>query len=239
MSLLRRTRGELAGAWRSLRYDLGRQPAEPPAGGPDVTSTGMNTFGGHVLAEEPPTGHERHRPPPRRALAVSVLGLLTVVGAAGAYLAVVNGLGSIAPERPAAADTFPVRPAVTSDAEIGSGPAPRPGRPAKRTATATSPATSPAAAGPVEAAQVPPLPGVPAATPGVGPVRTTKPTSTECKCNPPVPTPTAPTSSPSPTPSADPSGPSETPLPSESSATPDESAEPRDSRRHRYWRRRH
>jgi hypothetical protein len=234
MSLLRRTRGEMAGAWRSLRYDLGRRPAEPPADGPDMTSTGMSTVGGHLLVEEPPTGHERHRPAPRRAVAVSVLALLTVVGAAGAYLAVVNGLGSIAPERPAAADTFPIRPAVSANAEIGSGPA-------RRTARRAAPGTvgvAPSAAQ-VEAAPLRPLPPLPAPASPASPVRTTKPTSTECRCNPPVPTPTAPTSSPSPTPSADPSGPWETPAPGEPSATPDESAEPSESPRHRRWRRHH
>lgn len=50
MSVWRRTRNEVAGAWRSLRYDLSRRPepgvtrAAAPA--PDVTSTGMSTFGG-------------------------------------------------------------------------------------------------------------------------------------------------------------------------------------------------
>ena len=48
MSLWRRTSTEMAGAWRSLRYDMGRRPSEPPAGGPDVTSTGMCTFGGQA-----------------------------------------------------------------------------------------------------------------------------------------------------------------------------------------------
>jgi hypothetical protein len=235
MSLLRRTRGELAGAWRSLRYDLGRRPAEPPADGPDMTSTGMNTFGGHLMVEEPPTGYGQHGRPPRRALAVSLLGLLTVLGAAGAYLGVVNGLGSIAPERPAAADTFPIRPAVSANAEIGAGPARRAGRPA----TAGTVAATPPAAQVEAAAVLPPFPQPPATTSPVSPVRTTKPTSTECRCNPPVPTPTAPTSSPSPTPSADPSDPWETPAPGEPSATPDESAEPSESPRHRRWRRHH
>jgi len=233
MSLLRRTRGELAGAWRSLRYDLGRRPAEPPAGGPDVTSTGMNTFAGHLLVEEPPTGYEQQRPP-RRALAVSALGLLTVVGAAGAYLAVVNGLGPIAAETPAAADTFAVRPAVSAKAEIGPGPARRAPRPA---ATGTVAATT--AATQAEAERPAPLPQPPGRTSPISPVRTTKPTNTECQCNPPVPTPTAPTSSPSPTPSGDPADPSETPAPGESSATPDESVEPSESPWRRRWRRSH
>ena len=100
----------MAGAWRSLRYDMGRRPSEPPAGGPDVTSTGMNTFGGTQwdFARSRP----RCRSPagrPRRAggpLLVSAFGLLTVLGAAGAYLVVVNGLVPLRGQTPAAAGTF-------------------------------------------------------------------------------------------------------------------------------------
>ncbi len=236
MSLLRRTRAEVAGALRSLRYDLGKHPVEPPAGGPDMTSTGLSTFGGLPI-EEPSSGYAGRRRPPRRALAVSALGLLTVAGAAGAYLAVVNGLGAPAPEQPAAADTFPARPAATSNAEIGAGPAVAVTSDGRITVTATTPD------GRVVTGQAPaPLPPTavsPRATKNVSPVRTRIPTSPECKCDPPVPTPTAPTTSPSPTPStspSDPGRPSE-PEPSESSATPDESAEPSQSpqaRRHRH-----
>src|SRR4051812_40192462 len=120
MSLWRRTRTEVAGAWRSVRYDFGRRPSEPAAEGPDVTSTGMSTFGGRPL-DEPPAGSGERRHPPRRAVAVTAFGLLTVAGAAGAYFAVVNGLGSVLSETPAAADTFPPAPAVTSHARIGAG----------------------------------------------------------------------------------------------------------------------
>jgi hypothetical protein len=241
MSLLRRTRAEMAGAIRSLRYDLGKHPVEPPAGGPDMTSTGMSTFGG-LPVEEQSSRYVGRRPPPRKALAVSTIGVLTVAGAAGAYLAVVNGLGALVSE-PAAADTFPARPTATSNAEIGEGPVTAPGRVAATTTitadgrvvtTGEAPAPRPPA-GP--GALVPPAP----ATKNTSPIRTTIPTSPECKCNPPVPTPTAPTGSPSPTPStssSSPAGsPSTDPAPSESSATPDESVEPSGSpqgRRHRH-----
>jgi hypothetical protein len=205
-----------------------------------MTSTGMSTFSGLSL-EEPPSGYERRRPPPRKALAVSTIGLLTVAGAAGVYLAVVNGLGSLVPEKPAAADTFPARPAATSNAEIGAGPvAAAPGRAAVTTTTTTSdgrvvtageaPAPRPPAAG-----VVPPARG----TQNASPIRTTIPTSPECKCNPPAPTPTAPTGSPSPTASASPSPSSSGSASPSGSATPDESAEPSDSPQARRSRHRH
>jgi hypothetical protein len=249
MSLLRRTRTEVAGAWRSLRYDLGRAPAaeaEAPPDGPDVTSTGMSTFGAipvatgvaaGVAAENAPAPHRR----PKRAVAVIAFGTLTVVGAAGAYLAVVNGLGSLLTETPAAADTFPARPVATSDARIGAGPATA--RP--RTASPASPARVPAATTTempgVPVRNVPPAAAPAPATAVAGPVgtkspaRPAKPAKTECHCQqPPVPTPNVPTSSPSATPSPSASA-SASPSPSES-ASPSGSAEPSPSwqgRRHR------
>lgn len=253
MSLLRKARSELSGAVRSVRYDLGRRPVEPPPGGPDVTSTGMSTFGGHLF-EEPPVPHVpvSHAAPsrrPRRAAAVTVFGVLTVVGATGAYLGVVNGLGSLLDETPAAAGTFPPPPAATvtftPNSGIGRGPA------------ATGPRTTPpAVADAVPGPAAPPvaaLPGQIAANDPAGnasPMRTVpgaaKP---ESAGNPPplpvpVPTPTAPASSSSPSPSASPSdsagptGPG-SPDPGETSATPNDSAEPSDSphARHRRYHR--
>ncbi|MFC3742735.1 hypothetical protein [Paractinoplanes deccanensis] len=251
MSLLRRTRTELAGAWRSLRYDMGRAPAEPPADGPDVTSTGMSTFGAiPALAEaEPrPVPHRR----PRRALAVTAFGTVTVAGAAGAYLAVVNGLGSLLSETPAAADTFPARPAATANARAAAGPAAtgqqpsittRPVLPAEAPAAGTTTAGAPpapvAGVGGVTAATPPPPPSSVRTIPA-SPMQTPRrPGRPECHCAtpPPVPTPTAPTSSPSPTPSPSPSSSTTVePSPSETSATPGESVEPSPSwqgRRHR------
>ncbi|MFC3988802.1 hypothetical protein ACFOZ6_10025, partial [Actinoplanes siamensis] len=90
MSLWRRIRGELAGAWRSVRYDLGRRPPEHP-GGPEVTSTGLTTFPGSLMewrTAEPVTDAR----PTRRFLAVAALCLLALAGAIGSYLLVARGL---------------------------------------------------------------------------------------------------------------------------------------------------
>jgi len=233
MSLLRRVRGELSGALRSMRYDMGRRPVEPPAHGPDVTSTGMNTFGGHVLEPDPA------RRPPRRVPMVAAFGVLTIVAAAGAYLGVVRMLA----QTPAAADTFPPGPAVTStftpNAGIGGGPATmtRPGT--------TLPKAADAVPGPTTAPAVAPDPADPTVARNASPIRTTNPTKGECACGfPPVPTPTAPATSPSTSPSGGPSDspyPSDSgdPSPSETSATPSDSAEPSDSPQARHHRRHH
>jgi hypothetical protein len=232
MSLLRRTRTEMAGAWRSLRYDLGRAPARPPAGGPDVTSTGMGTWSLDGLVEQAGPDPAPPARRPRRAVAVTAFGALTVVGAAAAYLAVVNGLGSLMGETTAAAGTFPPRVVMTTGAGVA--PPTRPVTP-PRSPVATRRATT--------AAVLPPPPEPPAAAvppPTVertSPIRTAA-TNQECRCRPPVPTPTAPTSSPSPTPSPSPSesaSPSPDPSPSEA-ADPSESPSPSrswDSKRHR------
>ncbi|MCM4081555.1 hypothetical protein [Paractinoplanes hotanensis] len=240
MSVLRRTRTEVAGAWRSLRYDLGRDPVQPPADGPDVTSTGMGTWGLDGLVEQ--AGPEPAPPArrPRRAVAMTAFGTLTVVGAAGAYLAVVNGLGSLTAEKPAAADTFPPRAAVT--AGVGTGPSSRPVTTTRTRATVVTPrrtvAVVPPPAPPSPADRALPVAAPPPAAPAAkGPTRTVKPANPECHCQPPVPTPTAP-SSPSPTPSPTPSAsvpPSSSPSPSESadgSAVPSPSRS-WDGRRHR------
>ena len=125
MNMWRRTRTEMAGAWRSVRYDMGQRPAEPSAG-PDVTSTGMSTFGGAV---GPATGS------PRRLVTVSAFGVLAAVGAAGTYFAVAGGLGALLTEKPAAAQPNPLVAAAppagdTSTASMGQGPASRPDVPA-------------------------------------------------------------------------------------------------------------
>ncbi|MEU4691168.1 hypothetical protein [Actinoplanes sp. NPDC023714] len=85
MSLWRRIREEAAGAWRSVGYDLGRRPLPPaPAGDPDVTSTGMNTFGGSMVDMPSPLGGA-DAAPPRRFVAVTVFCLLALLGAGGSY----------------------------------------------------------------------------------------------------------------------------------------------------------
>jgi hypothetical protein len=234
MSLLRRIRAELAGACRSVRYDLGRRPVAVSAHGPDVTSTGMNTFGGCDFDEPSPRS-------PRRAAAVTALGILTVMGAAGAYLAVVNGLGSLMRETPASADTFPPRPAVTSTITpvtgIGGGPAPRHVATARPTTKAV------------------PRRVAPQSKRNVSPIRTTNPAS--LLAYPPVPTPTAPAppavTPPPPPPGSNPSGVSKpsggsrpsggsessdgSPQPTESDATPGASTDTTETPQGRHRRR--
>jgi hypothetical protein len=204
MNLWRTTRTEVAGAWRSLRYDMSRrEPGPEPEviAQPDVTSTGMSTFGGPV--DELRTGYQEFGRPPRRMVAVSVFALLTLAGAAGSYFAVVNGLGALLREKPPAPQAYPMAAAAPpadaragATAGIGHGARPATARvagvPPKTTATAG--ATSPAA--------VPTAAAVPAAPRRTTPERGTRPARTPCACvTPPVPTPTAPSTSPSATPS--------------------------------------
>jgi hypothetical protein len=248
MSVWRRTHKEAAGAWRSLRYDMGRRPADPPAGGPDVTSTGMNTFGGTSwdFGPEPTELPVAGRMPPprrqsqRRAVAVSSLGLLTVIGAAGAYLVVVNGLVPIRDEGPAAAGTLPP---ATAEAVLGRAePAHRALRipssqdpvgqdpvgqdPASQDPAGQDPAPTPVSPRPAQRAHPKPVRKM-------SPLRTMKPTKTKCDCDhPPVPTPTAPASAPSPTPSA-PTSPPTSASSSDESGNPSESPEPRMRPHHR------
>ncbi len=228
MSLWRRTRTEVAGAWRSLRYDMGRRPrssaaAVPSAAvpaAPDVTSTGMSTFGG-VPAADLRTGHDGYARPPRRVAAVAALGVLAVVGAAGTCFAVVNGLGAAAPQRPAGAGAYPLAaaappPADTGEAAsnsgLGGGPAPR-----ATGTTGTTAVAVPARTPTLPAAEPPPARPGPRRT---GPARPSTPPGGDCDCRtPPVPTPTAPPA-PAPTPSATGSG---EPGPSEIPATPSDS----------------
>jgi hypothetical protein len=260
MSLWRKARAELTGAVRSMQYDMGRRPVEPPSGGPDMTSTGMNTFGVQFVEDPSVTPTPAHARRPRRTAAVTVLGVLTVVGAAGVYLGVVNGLGSLLDGMPASADTLNPHPAVTMtftpNSGLGRGPvaaapmttpaAPAPGTAAPGTAAAGT-------AGGVSAARGAGTAGAGAANPAnppasarnTSPIRTTKPAKGECGCDsPPVPTPTAPAPSSSPSPTGDPTGtadPSEpaSPDPSETSATPSDSAEPSYSWQDRHHRRHH
>jgi hypothetical protein len=244
MSLLRRVRAEWSGALRSVRYDMGQRPVEPPSSGPDMTSTGMNTFGGLMAEDAAKTPRARM---PRRAALVTALGVLTVVGAAGAYLGVVNGLGSMLNTSQAEAGTVPSQQSTDPpNSGIGRGPAKakNPLNPGGATPAPLMTPTDPAApadrAADTAAAAAAGTAAGAAATGGrdASPIRTTNPTKGECVCNPPpVPTPTAPASSGYGVPSGSPS-PSDSayPSPSEPSATPDDSAEPSDSpqARHRY-----
>jgi len=231
MSLLRTVRAEWSGALRSVRHDVNGRPVEPPSHGPDMTSTGMNTFGGLTAEENAGTAKTRV---PRRAVLVTALGVLTVVGAAGAYLGVVDGLGSMLHTSQAEAGTVPSQPSVSPNSGIGGGPI-KTKNPVNPVEVLPAPATTPAPAGAAD-------PAAPAATAkkaiarNASPIRTTNPAKGECGCVPPVPTPTVPQSAPAPSDSAYPSS-SADPSPSESSATPSDSAEPSDSpqARHRRW----
>lgn len=252
MSLWRRIRDESAGAWRSLGYDLGRRPVEP-AGGPDVTSTGMSTFPGS-LVDIPVSQPEIDARPPRRFVAVTTFCLLAALGAGGSYLAAT----SVFAEQPSAtADSPAAAPAPGSGADedeagMGSGPVTArraqtvpPVEPAAGTAAgvagdqAVAGATAPRAAAATQPGRTAPKP----ATGPAGPA--------DCDCvTPPVPTPTAPSVtpsagvSPSPSetavdPSADPgtsgephpsADPSESTTPAPDSSTSDR----RHHRRHRH-----
>ena len=99
MSLWRMACNELAGVWRSLRYDLRRRSdadARRTAPFDDATSNEVSTFGGP--GTDPYSVHDEYARPPRRLVAVSAFGLLALVGAAGSYFAVVNGLGDLLAE---------------------------------------------------------------------------------------------------------------------------------------------
>jgi hypothetical protein len=208
MNPWRKTRSELAGAWRSVRYDLGKRSgaglaAEEDDPVADVTSTGMSTFGG-PLAGEPYTGYtlDQERRPPRRVAAAGAFGVLAVAGAAGSYFAVVNGLGSLLAEKPAGAEPYPLAAAAPPEAEAAS--TARMGRGNARPAEA--PAAATVLVVPTTAATATPAPAVArqvrARTTPAPPQRTATPAAPVppgCDCmTPPVPTPTAPSATPSP-----------------------------------------
>jgi hypothetical protein len=207
MSFLRAARREVAGAWRSLQYDLRRRRTaadSPAAGFPDVTSVGMSTFGG-------PT---REGVRPRRLVAVGVFGMLALAGAAGSYLAVENGFGGV---QRAEADTAQPVPLVVKPERRLPDPAAVPALP-RRTRV-----TPPAPAGPLPPAATVVPRGRHRAAIGL-PVRPA-PTAPPCRrCpHPPVPTPApAPypsgTTSPSPQPSASSPAPDGSPQPTPSSS---------------------
>lgn len=230
MSLWRLTRNEVAGAWRSLQYDLGRRadpggwqaipaPQLPPSGRPALDD---------VTRPRWYPGHHRFDRPPRRLIAVSVFGALALSGGAGSYVAVVEGLDSLFSESagpdpyPLLADAAPSRSGAREitprDHDTSS-----PHDPHRRTSTTATPtdATVVRVPGPV-APDREPVRLVPAAR-TVPPSQSPQPEPT-CDClNPPVPTPTSPPSA-SPSPSPSPS-----PWPSPSSSDPSPSPSPSDS----------
>jgi hypothetical protein len=205
MNPWRKTRDEMAGVWRSVRYDFGdrREPAGDEAMD-EVTTTGMSTFGG-VPAEDPPTGYPLTTAAriSRRVTAVSVFGVLAVAGAAGSYFAVVDGLGPLLAGKPVSSGSHPVAEAAPeqpadSNAGLGGGRAGM-NRPEGNGAGAAAALPS-LSASPSSAAAAAPRP------PAGGVKKRGYPT-------PPVPTPTdARSATPSPSPSDSPSAtPSDTP----------------------------
>jgi hypothetical protein len=220
MTLWRRARNEVAGAWRSVRYDLGRpdpdaEKAAPAPGGEaryqDVTSTGMSTFGGFGTTGGMRTTYgDEVVPRARRLAAVVAFGALAVAGAAGGYFAVVTGIDALVADKPAGAEPYPLAaPAPAgpgsdqSNSGIGRGAVSVPGGRAPRT-TATAPVVVralPAPAGAPAARQR-------ATSPRRDPVEDRAPAIRPPACcqMPPVPTPTAPAPAPhSPSPTAAPS----------------------------------
>ncbi|WP_433829261.1 hypothetical protein ACQP2E_07640 [Actinoplanes sp. CA-015351] len=224
MSLFRRIRGEVAGAWRSVGYDLGRRHSEAPApeaapeiSGLDVTSTGMNTFPGS-LVDLPSSPLRTDAAPPRRFVAVTVFCLLAMSGATGSYFVATSifsaptgnvaesvdsaGSAGSTDSAPQAAAEQPIPVDQAAGGKAGMGSALRP---------AGKPRTTPASASPAVAGK--PVAkvtrGAPADAAAPATSRQERPTTvtpertriTESPCDcmtPPVPTPTAPAVSASP-----------------------------------------
>lgn len=206
MTLWRRTRNEVAGAWRSVRYDLDRH------------QTGHPSFGG--------PGMHRHVPArrPGRLAAFAAAGALAVGGATGGYLAVVNGAGPLGDDE-TAGEPYPLAAAAPgadrqdrSHEGFGRGaailpnvvPVPVPAEAAQSTVQVV----------PTTAATTVPTAGAPAPAPTtVAPESPAAPTTTTaepeppCCAAPPVPTPTAIPSSSSESPSPEPAEPSADPEP--------------------------
>lgn len=184
---MRRVGREVAGAWRSLQYDMARRP-EPAA--VDVTTD--------VLYPE----YEASERPRRKLLAATTFGMLSLAGAAGTYFAVVNGLAALPTEEPAGQPH--ALPAVAPSTPVGAPPQPAatPGTPPATAQVGTATTTAPRKPSPRPAK---PAPGGVVAPPAPSPT---------CACvTPPVPRPTnpppattPPPHSPSPTP-ADPTTP--------------------------------
>ena len=201
MTLWRKARTEVAGVWRSVRFDLGRP--------------------------EPDADELRERrqllPRPRRVLVVSVFGCLAVAGAAGGYLAVVTGLGSLVGDKQTGVEPYPLAVEAPRDepahSGLGGGSADTGGRAPAKPAPGTVrvlPATSV-----VPAATVAPTTVVPESPEVVTPRprQTTvseEPVTDCCLATPSTPAPSSPSPSPSPSPSASSPDTVDSPEPSES-----------------------
>jgi hypothetical protein len=199
MTLWRKARTEVAGVWRSVRYDLGRP--------------------------EPDADELRERrqllPRPRRVLVVSVFGCLAVAGAAGGYFAVVTGLGSLVGDKQTGVEPYPLAVEAPRDepahSGLGGGSADTGGRAPAKPAPGTVrvlPATSV-----VPAATVAPATVVPESPEVVVPLprQTTVSEKPVTDCCPTTSTPSPPPSeSPSPSPSVSSPDTVDSPEPSES-----------------------
>ncbi|WP_229073770.1 hypothetical protein [Actinoplanes sp. DH11] len=226
MSLWHRIRGEVAGAWRSVGYDLGRRPGTPPGSGDprqtggaatgdrDVTSTGLHTFPGS-LVDLPAAAPRTDARPPRRFVAVTAFCVLALSGAGGSYLvattifSVPRGVVPQAPPQAAVERPIPVDGTAGGEAGMGTVP-PKPTRSRTRPADPTGPAGPSAgtAAPGTRTSTVPPVraasgePPVPATERRprprtVAPEKTRQANPTPCDCRtPPVPTPTGPAPAP-------------------------------------------
>lgn len=174
---------EMAGAWRSLRYDLTRRPERAEVDGPT-----------DVIYPE----YEQSERPRRRLLAATTFGVLALAGAAGTYFAVVNGLGALVSDESPPPDPLPAVAEPGRPAPQGPAAAPSASTPANAPDAATKPtkgATTgkapvrPPAPSPTCACVTPPVPRptspppvgqspdpAPSATPSESPSTTPQPT---------------------------------------------------------------
>jgi hypothetical protein len=162
---VRRVGREVAGAWRSLQYDMARRPESASA---DVTTD--------VLYPE----YEATERPRRKLLAATTFGALSLAGAAGTYFAVVTGLGALPADEPAGQPhALPAVAPSSSETELPQQPAARPGTPPATAQVGTTTVT-------------PRKPSPRPVRPGPGGVARPVPSPT-CACvTPPVPRPTSP-----------------------------------------------
>lgn len=166
---------ELAGLWRSVRYDLARR-------------TSLSRQRTEVLHPE----YDAYRRPPRRWWAAVGLGALVAALVTAVYLAAAGGLGALlSPIVDAVPGGHPAPPAVRpvwSGAPARSTPSGRVSAGAHG-AVARHPSSAPAG--------TPPAPDAEAAQPVLAPVPVPS-----CQCPAPVPTPASPSATPSNSPSA-------------------------------------
>ncbi len=179
MRMMRWVGREVAGMWRSVRYDLTRRP-------------NLSRQRTEVLHPE----YDAYQRPPRRWYAAIGLGALVAAAVAAVYVAVAGGLGALlSPVVAAVPGVGAASPEVRSVWSPGPARAGTAGRVAgaARGAAARNPESAPPSAG---TAPAPVAPGAEAAQPVPEPT---------CQCPAPVPTPEAPSPTPSDTPSPSPS----------------------------------